>query len=198
MRFIFIFFFTLLAGFVAKGQSTEFSAGAGYSSFLGTESEFWAPNVGYQFAIQLFDDFPYTMDSQSYGISLGFFPFQSDPDFRGNLIDSGEYRSLYVETAFTYRYDRYFMDFVAGYAGFDLGFQFVNLKNQQDLLLTTIQSRFMLAPKIGTNVEINEYIALYLEGRYNLSLGFSNPEMEIQYSNWQHLWNISTGFRFRF
>ncbi len=198
IRFIFVFFFSLTLSLNGWAQSTEFSAGAGFSSFLGKESEFWTPTVGYQFAVQLFDDLPYTMDSQSYGVSLGFFPFQNDPLFQNSDMDTGFYRSLYVETAFTYRYDRYIMDFLAAYAGTDLGFQFVNLKNQQELLLTSIQSRFMIAPKIGANVEFNEYIALYLEGRYNLSLGFSSPDMEIPYSNWQHLWNLSTGLRFRF
>jgi hypothetical protein len=194
----FVFFCTLCFFTEADAQSTEVSGGVSYASFLGGEREFWQPRLGYQFAIQLLDELPYSMDAHSYGVMIGFFPFHGHPDFQNNQIDSGEYRSLWVETAFTYRYDRYFLDFVGTYVGTDVGFQFVNHRNQQGLLMTSIQSRLMLAPKIGLNVDFNEYFALYLEGRYNLSLGFGSPEMEIPYSNWQHLWNLSTGLRFRF
>ncbi|WP_114751073.1 hypothetical protein [Pleomorphovibrio marinus] len=195
-----IFILILSIGFHlgAHSQSTEFSGGLTYSSFLGNEAEFWAPSFGYQFGVQLFDEVPYTMDSQAYGISLGFFPFQNNTSNVAAIVDSGYYSSFLVETAFTYRYERFISDYFSAYAGSDVGFQFVNLRNQQGLILTSIQTRLMLAPKLGANVEFNEYLALYLEGRYNLSLGLSNPEMEVQYSSWQQMWNISTGFRFRF
>jgi|AntAceMinimDraft_12_1070368.scaffolds.fasta_scaffold108046_1 hypothetical protein len=180
-------------------QQIEFSGGATQKTLFGQHKATYKPSLGYEFGFNHQENDYRSAYTLNYGFNLGV--------YRLNRIASEEglpdqHQQLF-ETKALFRYDYYFNTYFSVFSGAEAGFQFVNLKSDQNVLVspersTEVFTKAILAPQVGFNYEFNPYLAVYYKLSYDVGFYLGNqPDWGSPTSKWSHLLTNSLGIRLR-
>jgi hypothetical protein len=180
-------------------QQIEISGGATQKTLFGQQRDTYTPAIGYEFGFNHQKNDYRSAYTLNYGFNLGV--------YRLNKIASeeglpGQHQQLF-ETKALFRYDYYLNRYFSVFSGGEAGFQFVNLKTDQNVLVssertTEVFTKAVLVPQVGFNYEFNPHLAVYYKLSYDVGYYLGNqPDWGTPTSKWSHLLTNSLGIRLR-
>ncbi|WP_339901915.1 hypothetical protein, partial [uncultured Cyclobacterium sp.] len=167
-----LFILLLLIGLSTNNltaQQAEISGGLTKKILLGDHSGITNPSLGYAFGFNHHVNDYRLAHSFSYGFNFEVFKV-----YRVNSeeIPGNPYQQVLSPKAL-FRYDYFVNDHISLFSGGEVGFQFINLKSDQEVVISTesstnLYTKAVLSPQIGVNFEINPYLTIYYQFAYDL------------------------------
>jgi hypothetical protein len=198
----FTLFLTGLSLLISEGvfaQQIEFSGGVTQKTLFGQQRDTYRPALGYEFGLNHQKNDYRSAHTLNYGFNLGVYRLNRIAIEEGL---SGQHQQL-VETKALFRYDYYFNPHFSVFAGGEAGFQFINLKSDQNVVVTSERStevftKAILVPQAGFNYEFTPHLAVYYKLAYDVGFYLGNqPDWGSPTSKWSHLLTNSVGVRLR-
>ncbi|EPR67772.1 hypothetical protein [Cyclobacterium qasimii] len=178
-------------------QQIEISGGLTQKVLLGQQKDVFNPAIGYELGLNHHVNDYRMAHSLNYGLNFGLFNLNRVINDEGY---SSQYQQLF-ETKALFRYDYFINDHISLFSGGEAGFQFINLKSDQKVVIssqraTKVFTKAILAPQIGVNFELNPNLAIYYKLTYDLGYYIGDqPDWGGLTSKWNHLLTNSAGIR---
>ncbi|WP_339921947.1 hypothetical protein [uncultured Cyclobacterium sp.] len=190
----------ILSGKAVVAQQVEISGGLTQKVLLGEEKDVFNPALGYEFGLNHHVNDYRMAHSLNYGLNFGIFNLNRVISEEGY---SSQYQQLF-ETKALFRYDYFIYDYLSLFSGGEAGFQFINLKSDQKVVIssqraTKVFSKAIIAPQIGVNFELSPNLAIYYKLTYDLGYYLGDqPDWGGPTSKWSYLLTNSAGVRVKF
>ncbi|MBR9776180.1 MAG: hypothetical protein GYB55_14645 [Cytophagales bacterium] len=197
-----VFFLVLLIGSSItnlKAQQVELSGGLTKKVLLGKNNGVANSSLGYSFGFNHHINDYRLAHSFSYGFNFEFFKVYR---VKSEEIPGNPYQQFLSPKAL-FRYDYFINDHISLFSGGEMGFQFIHLKSDQEVVISTesstnLYTKAILAPQIGVNFEINPYLVIYYQFAYDLGYFIGDqPNWGAQSSKWIHMLSNSAGLRIK-
>lgn len=197
-----LFFFVLIIGLShndLKAQQAEISGGLTKKILLGDHTGITNPSLGYAFGFNHHVNDYRLAHSFSYGFNFEFFKVYR---VNNEEIPGNPYQQVLSPKAL-FRYDYFINDHISLFSGGEVGFQFIDLKSDQEVVISTesstnLYTKAVLSPQIGVNFEIYPYLAIYYQFAYDLGYYMGDrPNWGSQSSKWIHMLSNSAGLRIK-
>jgi hypothetical protein len=182
-----------------KAQQAEISGGLTKKILLGDQSEITNPSLGYAFGFNHHVNDYRLAHSFSYGVNFEFFKLYS---VSSEEISGNPYQQV-ISPKGLFRYDYFINDHISLFSGAEVGFQFIDLKSDQEVVIssestTNLYTKAVFSPQVGVNLEINPYLAIYYQFAYELGYYMGDrPNWGSQSSKWIHMLSNSAGLRIK-